>query len=193
MCKFSCPNIYPSTKTRGLNTILFVAIDDNKNFKRTVKIAFPMVNFVDSLIYIASKFDKYTSERSSRKVMSRIHRLYSQPTMNEFQNEFNSFKETYNNIIHQKLIEKYLVNVEGYYKYSSNIRNLLFKPSANTRIYDRIRLSFNSTEKYISDLNEIYEKLESEDRFFGFISFNKKQWTLILNDLMILYPDIEFI
>ena len=93
----------------------------------------------------------------------------------------------------QKLIEKYLVNVEGYYKYSSNIRNLLFKPSANTRIYDRIRLSFNSTEKYISDLNEIYEKLESEDRFFGFISFNKKQWTLILNDLMILYPDIEFI
>ncbi len=152
-----------------------------------------MVNFVDSLIYIASKFDKYTSERSSHKMMSRIHRLYSQPTMNEFQNEFNSFKETYNNIIHQKLIEKYLTNVEGYYKYSSNIRNLLFKPSANTRIYDRTRLSFNSTEKYISDLNEIYEKLESEDRFFDFISFNKKQWTLILNDLMILYPDIEFI
>ena len=186
-------DIFESLKTRGLNTILFVAIDDNKNFKRTVKIAFPMVNFVDSLIYIASKFDKYTSERSSRKVMSRIHRLYSQPTMNEFQNEFNSFKETYNNIIHQKLIEKYLVNVEGYYKYSSNIRNLLFKPSANTRIYDRIRLSFNSNETYINDLNEIYEKLESEDRFFGFISFNKKQWTLILNDLMILYPDIEFI
>ena len=87
-------DIFESLKTRGLNTILFVAIDDNKNFKRTVKIAFPMVNFVDSLIYIASKFDKYTSERSSRKVMSRIHRLYSQPTMNEFQNEFNSFKET---------------------------------------------------------------------------------------------------
>lgn len=148
-----------------------------------------MVNFVDSLIYISSKFDKYTSEKCSRKVMSRIHRLYSQPTMNEFQNEFNSFKETYNNIIHQKLIEKYLVNVEGNYKYSSNIRNLLFKPSANTRIYDKIRLSFNSTEKYISDLNEIYEKLESEDKFFDFISFNKKQWTLILNDLMILYPD----
>ena len=68
--------------------------------------------------------------------------------------------------------------MERYYKYSSNVRNLLFKPSANTRIYDRIRLSFNSSENYI---NEVYEKLESEDRFFGFISFNKKQWTLILN------------
>ena len=88
---------------------------------------------------------------------------------------------------------KYLSNLEVLYKYSFNIRNLLFKPSANTRIYDRIRLSFNSNESYITDLNEVYEKLESMDRFFGFISFNKKQWTLILNDLMLLYPDKEFI
>ena len=186
-------DIFETFKSRGLNTILFLAIDDNKNFKRTVKITFPMVTFVDALTYIATKFDKYTSEKSSRKVVSRIHKLYSQPTIQDFKNNFANFKESYNNIIHQKLIEKYLNNIEGYYKYSFNIRNLLFKPSANARIYDRIRLSFNSNETYINDLNEIYEKLESEDRFFGFISFNKKQWTLILNDLMILYPDIEFI
>lgn len=186
-------DIFESIKARGLNTILFLAIDDNKNFKRTVKITFPMVNFVDSLTYIASKFYKYTSEKSSRKVVSRIHKLYYQPTLNDFKIDFSSFKESYNNIIHQKLIKKYLDNVEGYYKYSYNIRNLLFKPSANTKIYDRIRLSFNSNENYINDLNEIYEKLESIDKFFGFISFNKKQWTLILNDLMILYPNIEFI
>ena len=186
-------DIFETFKSRGLNTILFLAIDDNKNFKRTVKITFPMVTFVDALTYIATKFDKYTSEKSSRKVVSRIHKLYSQPTIQDFKNNFANFKESYNNIIHQKLIEKYLNNIEGYYKYSFNIRNLLFKPSANARIYDRIRLSFNSNETYINDLNEIYEKLESMDRFFGFISFNKKQWTLILNDLMLLYPDIEFI
>ena len=186
-------DIFETFKSRGLNTILFLAIDDNKNFKRTVKITFPMVTFVDALTYIATKFDKYTSEKSSRKVVSRIHKLYSQPTIQDFKNNFTNFKESYNNIIHQKLIEKYLNNIEGYYKYSFNIRNLLFKPSANAKIYDRIRLSFNSNETYINDLNEIYEKLESMDRFFGFISFNKKQWTLILNDLMLLYPDIEFI
>ena len=43
------------------------------------------------------------------------------------------------------------------------------------------------------DLNEIYEALESKDNFFGFVSFNKNQWTLILNDLILLYPDKEFI
>lgn len=186
-------DVFEGIKSRGLKVVLFISIDDNKNFKRTVKITFPMVNFVDSLTYISPKFNKYTSEKSCRKVATRIHSLYSQVTLNDFKKEFNLFCETYNNIIHKKLIDKYLKNVEGYYKYSYNIRNLLFKPSANMNIYDKIRLSFDSTNGYINDLNEIYEKLESTDRFFGFISFDKKQWTLILNDLMILYPDMEFI
>lgn len=186
-------DIFENFKTRGLNTILFLSVDDNKNLKRTAKITFPMISFIDSLTFVTSRFNKYVSEKSSRKVGTRIHKLYSQNTLNDYKNEFNGFTETYNNIIHKKLIEKYLNNLEGYYKYSVNIRNLLFKPSANSNIYDRIRLAFNSNENYITDLNEIYEKLESMDRFFGFISFNKKQWTLILNDLMQLFPDIEFI
>lgn len=186
-------DIFENFKARGLDTVLFLAVDDNKNFKRTAKIAFPMITFVDSLTYVTSRFDKYVSEKSSRKVTSRIHKLYSQNTITEYKNEFNNFKETYNNTIHKKLIDKYLNNLEGYYKYSVNVRNLLFKPSANTRIYDRIRLAFNSNENYITDIAEVYEKLESIDKFFGFISFNKKQWTLILNDLMLLYPDKEFI
>ena len=186
-------DIFENFKSRGLDTILFLSVDDNKKLKRTAKIAFPMISFIDSLTFVTSRFNKYVSEKSSRKVATRIHRLYSQNTLNDYKNEFNGFTETYNNIIHKKLIEKYLNNLEGYYKYSVNIRNLLFKPSANSNIYDRIRLAFNSNENYITDLNEIYEKLESMDRFFGFISFNKKQWTLILNDLMQLFPDIEFI
>lgn len=186
-------DVFESIKSRGLETILFLAVDDNKNLKRTVKITFPLVSFIDELTYITSKFNKYTSEKSSKKVVARINKLYSQKTLNEFKIEFSNFKEDYNNTIHQKLIEKYLKNVESYYKYSYNIRNLLFKPNANMNLYDRIRLTFDNNERYITDLNEIYEKLENIDRFFGFISFNKNQWTLILNDLMILFPNIEFI
>lgn len=186
-------DIFESAKARGLQTVLFIAVDDNKNLKRTVKMTFPMVSFVDSLTYIASRFYKYTSERSSKKVVSMIHSLYTQNTLNDFKNNFEIFKNVYNNVIHKKLIEKYLCNLESVYKYSSNIRNLLFKPFANNNIYDKIRLSFNSNNCFINDLNEIYEKLENTDKFFGFMSFNKRQWTLILNDLMLSYPEIEFI
>lgn len=186
-------DVAETLKSRGLKTILFLTVDDNKNFKRTVKMTFPMVTFVDSLTYIVPKFYKYTSEKSSRQVCSRINRLFIETSLNDFKKRFNDFKSVYNNVIHKKLIEKYLKNVEGYYKYSYNIRELLFKPYANFNIYDRIRLAFNSNEKYINDITEIYDVLEDIDRFSGFTSFTKRQWTFILNDLMQLYPDIEFI
>ena len=44
-------DIFESLKSRGLNEVLFLAVDDNKNLKRTAKIAFPMINFVDSLTF----------------------------------------------------------------------------------------------------------------------------------------------
>ena len=40
--------------------------------------------------------------------------------------------------------------MEYLYKYSQNIRTLLFKHSANMEFYDKIRLSFNSNSNYIS-------------------------------------------
>lgn len=89
-------DIFESLKSRGLNKILFLAVDDNKNLKRIAKIAFSMINFVESLTIVISKFDKYTSEKSARKVASRLYKLYSQTTLNEFKNEFNCFKENYN-------------------------------------------------------------------------------------------------
>ena len=104
-------DVFENFKSRGLNTILFLSVDDNKNLKRTAKIAFPMVNFVDSLTFVTSKFDKYVTEKSSRKVIYRIHKLYVQNTLNDYKKELDIFKETYNNIIHQKLIAKYLSNL----------------------------------------------------------------------------------
>lgn len=184
---------FESIRSRGLKTVLFLSVDDNKNMKRTAKIAFPMIKFVDSLTYIVPKFNKYIYERDSKKLMSKMHNLYTQKTVEDFKIVFDEFKGMYNNIIHQKLIEKYLKNLENYYKYSYNIRILLFKHSANVNIYDSIRLSFDSNRNYISTLDEIYDKLEGTDNYFGFISFNKREWTLILNDLMLIYPDIEFI
>ena len=64
---------FEGLKSRGLKNILFLAVDDNKNMKRTAKIAFPDVIFVDSLTDIIPKFNKYTSEKSARKLASKIH------------------------------------------------------------------------------------------------------------------------
>lgn len=184
---------FEGLKSRGLKNILFLSVDDNKNMKRTAKIAFPEIVFVDSLTDIVPKFFKYTPEKDAKKVASRLHNLYTQRTLTEFKDCMKAFNDIYNNCIQQKLIQKYLGNIESLYKYSSNIRLLLFKHSANILFYDKIRLSFNSNNNYVLDIDEIYDKLGNLQQYFGFTSFKKKELTLILNDLIQIYPKIDFI
>ena len=184
---------FENLKSRGVKNILFLSVDDNKNMKRTAKIAFPDIVFVDSLTDIVPKFFKYTPEKDARKVASRLHSLYTQKTLADYKEALKGFNSIYNNVIQQKLVEKYLCNVESAYKYSNNIRELLFKHSANIDFYDKIRLSFNSNNNYVLDIDEIYDKLGDINNYFGFISFKKKEWTWILNDLIQIYPKIDFI
>lgn len=184
---------FEGLKSRGIKNILFLSVDDNKNMKRTAKIAFPDIVFVDSLTDIIPKFFKYTHEKDAKKIASKIHSIYTQKTLSEYKECIKVFSQIYNNVIQQKLIQKYLSNVEALYKYSDNIRLLLFKHSANMTFYDTIRLSFNSNNNYVLELDEIYNKLGNVDEYFGFTSFKKKEWTLILNDLIQIYPKIDFI
>lgn len=184
---------FESLKARGIKDVLFLSVDDNKNMKRTAKIAFPKILFVDSITNIVPKFYKYTNEKDARKLASIIHELYTIKTTEEFKKKFNDFKAIYNNAIHIKLIDKYLSNIENLYKYSVNIRNFLFKHTSNIKLYDRIRLDFNHNQTYIESIDEIYEKLGNYKEYFGYTSFKKKEWTLILNDLIGMYPDMELI
>ena len=114
-------------------------------------------------------------------------------TLNECKEELKKFSNIYNNVIQQKLIQKYLNNMDNLYKYSQNIRFLLFKHSANMEFYDKIRLSFNSNCNYISQIEEIYDKLGPVTDYFGFTSFKKREWILILNDIIQIYSNIDFI
>ena len=184
---------FESLKTRGIRNILFLSVDNNKNLKRSAKVAFPNIIFTDSLTDIMPKFYQFSYEKSAKEIGSKIRDLYIQNTITDYKETFKKFKERYNNVIHQKLIEKYLNNIELLYKYSVNIRKLIFRHTANIYLYDRIRLNFNSQKDYVNSLNEIYDKLGSMNDYFGFTSFKKNEWILMLNDLIQLYPELELI
>ena len=184
---------FETLKARGIKNILFLSVDDNKNIKKAAKVSFPTIIFIDSITDIMPKFYKFSYEKNAREIGSKLHNLYVQKNLTDFKDCFKKFKERYNNVIHQKLIEKYLINIESLYKYSVNIRKLLFKHSANIYLYDRIRLYFNSQKSYVNNLEEVYEKLGSMDDYFGFTSFKKTEWILMLNDIIQLYPNLELI
>lgn len=184
---------FESLKTRGIRNILFLSVDNNKNLKRSAKVAFPNIIFTNSLTDIMPKFYQFSYEKSAKEIGSKIRDLYIQNTITDYKETFKKFKERYNNVIHQKLIEKYLNNIELLYKYSVNIRKLIFRHTANIYLYDRIRLNFNSQKDYVNNINEVYDKLGSMNDYFGFTSFKKNEWILMLNDLIQLYPDLELI
>ena len=49
---------FETLKARGLKNILFLSVDDNKNMKRTAKIAFPEITFADAITYIVPKYGR---------------------------------------------------------------------------------------------------------------------------------------
>ena len=71
--------------------------------KRTAKIAFPEVTFVDSITNIIPKYYKYTTEKDTRRLISKIHKLYVQKTLTEYKEIQKQFNEMYNGPIHKKL------------------------------------------------------------------------------------------
>ena len=125
-------DIFENLKARGIKNILFISIDNNKNFKRSAKVAFPKVVFIDSLTDIMPRFYKFSYEKNAKEIGSKLCKLYIQKTTSDYKDVFNKFKQRYNNVIHQKLIEKYLNNVESLYKYSVNIRKFLFSNESYT-------------------------------------------------------------
>lgn len=71
MNKYFWHDCFENLKYRDLKNIFSLSVDDNKNIKRTAKIAFPEIVFVDSLTDITPKLYKYTLERFSKNVIEK--------------------------------------------------------------------------------------------------------------------------
>ena len=65
-------DVFESLKARGLKNVLFISADDNKNLKRTAKIAFPNVVFVDSMTDIMPLYYNYTTPINKTCVVPRL-------------------------------------------------------------------------------------------------------------------------
>ena len=142
---------FESLKTRGIRNILFLSVDNNKNLKRSAKVAFPNIIFTDSLTDIMPKFYQFSYEKSAKEIGSKIRDLYIQNTITDYKETFKKFKERYNNVIHQKLIEKYLNNIELLYKYSLILNTFSKEKTLRPFIYKDLRvfLSFKKCVHFL--------------------------------------------
>lgn len=184
--------IFEKFKSRGVNNFLFLAASENKELKKAAKISFPQIVFIDSIVEIALKFHKYSNNAHTSDAATDIRRLYIQKSLADYKNCLVDFSKKYNSEIQKKLITKYLGNVESSYKYSFNIREIIFNYCRNMLIYDKIRIKFK--DEYIENVTDVVECLnENLDQIVGQHCFSKKIFNSAINDLICMYEDIDFI
>lgn len=175
-------DIFETFKNRGINDILFMSINENKSLFKCLKVAFPNVIMVPSLVDTVDNFYKYFPDKFSTKIKEEIKSLFLQENLKDFQNIFLFFKEKYQsyNIISQ-LINRYLSDIDNLYKYDLNIRQVLFN-TYKIAILKRKIITISSEFNYIDDINELLELLLDDlNTLENFTSYHKKEWLTILS------------
>ena len=183
-------NIFEQFKNNGIDDIVFLAVNDCIYLKKCAKISFPDINFVPLLLDIVDNFYKYFSDKFSTKIRSEIKQLYICTDINEFKNKFDLFLSKYGeNKILMYLVNKYLNNIEVYYKYNQGMRIALFNNYA-------LKILKNSIEKnnqkigYINNIDDIIQLVnENIENIEKFSSYTKKEWLNILLSFYDMVPE----
>lgn len=174
-------DVFESIKNKGIRDIIFIAVDDNNFLKKCVKVSFPNINIVPSLIDIVDSFYKYFSDKYSTKIRTEIKSLYLCETLDDYQNNYDLFVEKYGkNGIFSSLINKYLININEIYKYDLNIRKVLFNDYMLKVLKNNI-LKLNKNNQYYIEVNDIINLvIDTINNIELFSSYTKKEWLIIL-------------
>lgn len=175
-------DIFESFKKRGIIDILFMAINENKNLFKCLKVAFPNVITVPSIVDTVDNFYKYFSDKFSTKIKEEIKSLFLQENLNDYENIFIFFKEKYKSyVIIVELINRYLSNIDKLYKYDLNVRNVLFN-TYRIAIFKRKIIYICTDKNYIENIDELLElMLEELNTLENYTSYHKKEWLNILS------------
>jgi len=174
-------DVFETIKNKGIKDIIFIAVDDNKFLKKCVKVSFPNVLIVPSLLDIVDSFYKYFSDKYSTKIRTEIKSLYLCETLIDYQNNYDLFIEKYGkNSVFNSLISRYLNNIKDVYNYDLYVRKALFNDYMLKVLKNNI-LKLNKNNKYYNDVNDIINLVVDKiNNIELFTSYTKKEWLNIL-------------
>lgn len=182
-------DIFESFKSRGVKNILFMSIENNNKISRALKISFPNTIITLSLTNIIQSIYKFVDCRGRNVLIKQIKNLCIQESLSDFEDKVKVFKEQYkNNYIMSTIIENNISKFKDYYKYSVNIRKFLFNHNRISDLYDMIN-KYSKTN-YINHVNDLWNYLYDDIVYIEeYKSYSKKNWTGVLNDLYLLFPN----
>lgn len=175
---------FKDLKRRGVNEVLYITTPDIKQAKRAAEITYFNVKILESQFELIDKINKYTGTGYTNHIPRDISKLYIYETKERYQEELCIFNENYKEYkIIKILLEEKLKEIENYYKFSYNVRRVLF-PYYHARDYKALVKKELRKRKIIRTEKECYEILSSVlETQESHMIFPKKEWLKIMEEL----------
>lgn len=171
-------------KTRGIEDLFMVSILENENMKKAIKMSYPGVILMPSMMEIYNKTRPYILQKNHRELMRDMQKIYKSKDVEEAKTLIEETKEKYkDNKLLLMVIEKYINGIMEVIKYSKEARTITSYTFSYLKMRSRIERKideykvFNSNEEIKNNIGEILK--EEELKFKP----SKRNWSLIINEM----------
>ena len=182
-------NVFQDLKARNLINIMFLVTPKNKNIERCAKIVYNDIEIVRSPEDIMASIDIFFATKTSRYLEIQLKNLLLAEDINTCKNKIELFKQQFfDNQLVLSVFEKQEKDILDLYKYSYDIRKLLYQYYA-IREFKRHINRLNERQPLLNNIIMVQEHfLDYISSFERGLTYSKKGWVKLINSLYELYP-----
>lgn len=183
--------IFLDLKDRGVEDVLYMVSDGLKGIEEVINEEFPQTTYQYCILHMGRNVNKYANEKNSNAVSKDFKKLYTAPTREIFEKEYESFITKYKQ--KRKLVEymgRNYRHIESLYNAPENIRKYIYTNNIVESANSKIKRGFygrGALPNVESAINIIYLNLKDLEEKWG----KKKidNWDKIFNEVNICFGD----
>lgn len=170
-------------KKRGLESIIYVIMPEDKNLKEALKLNFKDVEIYESYEKVLDKMKKYMPRKEYEPMIPKLKGIYIGETKEEYRIKKEEFEKRYvTTELYKYIVGKELEKAEKAYELPYKLRKFIYSFYGANRMYVRLKgkhlsKKYRTLEEYIESMGEIIDSYESE------MSMRRKEWGEIVNEV----------
>lgn len=177
-------------KNRGVEDILYIAMDGLSGLKEAVEVVFPFTKTQRCIVHIVRNLYKLCPQKLKKEVIAEFKKIYTSETLKEAELYYKAFLKKYSD---KKTIIKYAENnidhIYSLFYETKEIRRLIYTTNAVESVNSSLRRVTNGKGMFMSKeslLQVLYLRAEDLEKKW---SKGIKGWNKILEDLINQYEE----
>ena len=178
-------------KARGVQDICIACVDDLSGFKQAIQAVFPHALVQRCLVHLIRQSTKFVSYQDRKSFCYDLKQIYQAISQSAAEQAFQTFKEKWNRLVPLavRVWENNIEEVYQLFKFPKEIRKMIYTTNAIESYNSQLRKVLKNKGAFPNEtsvMKLIYlQTMEFTKKWQRQIS----NWSQILNQLLILYPD----